>query len=159
MTNTIVVVEDITHTFETGPVGERGAIGPQGEQGPIGPQGDQGPIGPIGHPGPQGLEGPIGAIGPPGEMGVRGERGFRGYDGIPGPIGPQGLQGIPGDVPIPISVEINREDGEISSLSFADGKVVTINRIGEEIVSIDDGTYLKTIGRDDDGEITQIIVS
>ena len=56
------------------------------------------------------------------------------------------------------SVIINRIDGEISSLEFEGGKTITINRVAGEIVSVYDGTYTKTIVREN-GEITQIIVT
>ena len=56
------------------------------------------------------------------------------------------------------SVTINRTDGEISSLEFEGGKTITINRVAGEIVSVYDGTYTKTIVREN-GEITQIIVT
>lgn len=71
---------------------------------------------------------------------------------------PRGLKGDSGEAAIPSSVVINREDGEISSLEFADGRTVTINREDGEIVSVDDGVYLKTIVRED-GEITEIVVT
>ena len=56
------------------------------------------------------------------------------------------------------SVVINRVAGEISSLEFEGGKTITINRVAGEIVSVNDGTYTKTIVREN-GEITQIIVT
>ena len=69
---------------------------------------------------------------------------------------PAGPAGPSGEI-VPSSVVINRTDGEISSLDFASGKTVTINRAGGEIVSVYDGTYLKTIVREND-EITEIVV-
>jgi hypothetical protein len=59
---------------------------------------------------------------------------------------------------VPQSSIINRVDNEISSIDFAAGRTVTINRINGEIVSVDDGIYLKTINRTD-GEITGITVT
>jgi hypothetical protein len=56
------------------------------------------------------------------------------------------------------SVTINRTDGEISSLAFEGGKTITINRVAGEIVSVYDGTYTKTIVREN-GEITEVIVT
>ena len=58
----------------------------------------------------------------------------------------------------PVSVTINRTDGEISSLEFEGGKTVTINRVDGEIASVADGTHTWSINRVD-GEITQIIVT
>ena len=58
----------------------------------------------------------------------------------------------------PATVTINRTDGEISSLSFANDRTVTINRVDGEIASVADGTHTWSIDRVD-GEITQIIVT
>jgi len=58
----------------------------------------------------------------------------------------------------PATVTINRTDGEISSLRFADGRTVTINRADGEITSVSNGTHTWSIDRVD-GEITQIIVT
>ena len=73
--------------------------------------------------------------------------------------GPQGRPGKDsGDLMLEESVTINRTDGEISSLEFEGGNTITINRVAGEIVSVYDGTYTKTIVREN-GEITQIIVT
>jgi hypothetical protein len=53
---------------------------------------------------------------------------------------------------VPQSSIINRTDGDISSIDFANGKTTIINRANGEIESVDDGTYLKTIVREN-GEI------
>jgi len=58
----------------------------------------------------------------------------------------------------PSSLVINREGDSISSFTFANGKVVTINRVGGMIQSIDDGIYLKSIVRVDN-QISEVVVS
>ena len=83
------------------------------------------------------------------------------YSGPPGPKGPKGDTGPPGqdgNYPVLQDIAINRINDEISSLVFGNGKVITINRVGDNIVSLDDGTYLRTISRIND-EIIGIIVT
>jgi hypothetical protein len=61
--------------------------------------------------------------------------------GIPAPI-------VDSTPPLSSAV-INRTDGEITSIVYEDGKTVTITRTDGEITSVDDGTYTKTIIRED----------
>ena len=73
---------------------------------------------------------------------------------------PKGDKGDPGGDVIPTDVTIHKDiNGNISSLEFASGKTITINRdINGEIISVSDGTYTKTIIRED-GDISQIIIT
>lgn len=70
----------------------------------------------------------------------------------PGPAGADGTAATP------VSCEIQREDGEITEIVFEDGRVVTINRTDGEITSVFDGTYTKTIIREN-GEIIGVQVN
>ena len=59
---------------------------------------------------------------------------------------------------LPVDTAISRVDGEIASVEFETGRVITINRVGGEIDSVADGTHLQTIVREN-GEITGIVVT
>lgn len=81
--------------------------------------------------------------------------------GIAGTAGRDGADGRDGElVPAPpISASINLVNDEIASIVFEDGKVVSINRENGNIKSVSDGTYTKTIIRDSEDNIIQILVT
>ena len=100
-------------------------------------QGIQGDIGPQGPQGIQGGQGPQGVQGPQGAQGEQGDQGPQGVKGETGPIGPTGPQGPPGTGGMFAVVD---EDGGWQR-GYPEGEGYFSNKLGEEDLEPEDGTY------------------
>lgn len=106
--------------------GKDGVQGVQGEKGDPGEKGDKGDPGEQGPQGEQGIQGPAGIQGEQGIQGDPGEKGDKGDKGDTGANGKDGANGTDGTSVTVSSVSESSADGGSNTVTFSDGKTLTI---------------------------------